>query len=79
MSSWQKLKKRKRSVPPIMKPNTMDYAESLKDPDWDTERKLADQIIDSVRRLGLTSFKLDKLTKGAGSCFMIAVLQQLSS
>ena len=78
MASWQKLRKRKRSVPPIQKPDTMKYEEALKDPTWDTERKLADQIMDSLRRLGLNSFKLDNLTKGAGSCFMIAVLQQLN-
>ena len=34
MASWLKLRKRKRSVPPVQKPDTMTYEEALKDPAW---------------------------------------------
>merc|ERR1712029_843342 len=33
---------------------------------------------ESNKRLGIDIFKLDELTKGEGSCFMIAVMQQLN-
>lgn len=57
------------------RPDTMDYQEALKDPAWDNERRWADAIMESNRKLGLDHFKLDKLTKGEGSCFPIAVVQ----
>merc|ERR1712126_593340 len=45
---------------------------------WDIERKLADDIIESLRRNGIDDmFMLDHLTKGKGNCFMIATIQQL--
>ena len=59
------------------RPDTMDYHEAMKDPGWDKERKWADAIMSSNRRLGLWHLKLDELTKGEGSCFMIAVVQQM--
>ena len=73
MASKLKKKKRRRE-----RPDTMDYAEALKDPAWENEIRWADDIMKSTRRLGLQDFKLDKLTKGEGSCFPIAVLQQLN-
>ena len=66
-------KKRKRE-----RPDTMDYQEALKDPAWENEVRWADDIMTSNRRLGLGTFKLDKVTKGEGSCFPISVVQQLT-
>ena len=68
MASKLKRKKRKRE-----RPNTMDLKEALKDPAWENEIRWADEIMSSNRRLGL-SFKLDKLTKGEGSCSPISVV-----
>ena len=73
MASLKK-KKRKRE-----RPDTLDYEEALRDPSWDKERKWADDIMASNKRLGLWYLKLDELTKGEGSCFVIAVVQQLRS
>ena len=73
MASKLKRKKRKRE-----RPNTMDLKEALKDPAWENEIRWAEDIMKSNRRLGLRYFKLDQLTKGEGSCFPIAVLQQLN-
>ena len=67
-------KKRKREWNMMERPSTMDYTEALKDPGWDNERRWADKIMASNRRLVLDYFKLDKLTKGEGSCFPIAVV-----
>ena len=55
----------------------MDYelSKSFKD-EWSGERSWADTIMANMRRVGL-SFQLDNLTRGNGSCLMIAVLQQL--
>ena len=75
MASLKKKKKRKREE--MERPDTLDYQEALKDPAWDNERRWADEIMVSNRRLGLGLLKLDELTKGEGSCFMIAVVQQL--
>ena len=72
-SKLKKKKKRKRERPDIM-----DYHEAMKDSAWENEIRWADEIMSSNRRLGLRNFKLDKLTKGEGSCFPIAVLQQLN-
>ena len=41
------------------------------------ERNLADRIMNYVAKTNL-NYKLDKLTRGQGNCFPIAVLQQLS-
>ena len=79
MASRLKLKRRKRSTPPNQRrPNTMDYMEAAVDPAWQNEKNWADKIMESNKRLGLDFFKLDKLTKGEGSCFMIAIIQQLN-
>ena len=75
MATLKKKKKRKREE--MERPDTMDYQEAMKDPAWDNERKWADAIMESNRRLGLWFLKLDELTKGEGSCFVIAVVQQL--
>ena len=55
----------------------MDFelSKSYKDK-WSGEREWGNSILANMRRVGLT-FKLDKLTRGNGSCLMIAVLQQL--
>ena len=71
MASLKK-KKRKRE-----RPDTLDYEEALRDPAWNNERKWAEDIMASNRRLGLWWLKLDDLTKGEGSCFVIAIVQQL--
>jgi hypothetical protein len=42
---------------------------------FDIELNIANQIMDTVRRLQLP-VKLDHLTEGRGNCFPIAVLQQ---
>ena len=56
----------------------MDYemSKTFKD-QWSRERGWGEAIMANMRRVGL-AFKLDKLTRGNGSCFMIAVLQQLN-
>ena len=51
-----KLKKKKRKWQKVERPDTMDYQEALKDPAWDNERRWADDIINSNRRLGLEHF-----------------------
>ena len=55
----------------------MDFelSKSYKDK-WSGEREWGNSILANMRRVGL-NFKLDKLTRGNGSCLMIAVLQQL--
>ena len=60
MASLKKRKKRKRDE--MQRPDTMDYQEALRDPAWDNERKWADCIMASNRRLGLWYLKLDELT-----------------
>ena len=57
---------------------TMDYNEALQSNTWVAERKYADKIIYSCRKLN-HKVKLDRLTKGEGNCFMISILQQLKS
>ena len=39
------------------------------------ERKIANEIMDTVRRLQLPH-KLDQITEGRGNCFPIAIVQQ---
>ena len=75
-------KKKKRKVdPPEVIPriskDTLDFTESLNNPSWENERKWASEIMDSIRSYGLR-FCLDKLTRGKGSCFFVAVLQQMN-
>ena len=56
----------------------MDYMEAKQNNVWKIERELADDIIASLTRNGVIDvFKIDKLTKGKGNCFMIATIQQL--
>ena len=57
-------KKKKRKWDSVERADTLDYQEALKDPAWDKERKWADLIMASNRRLGLWYLKLDELTKG---------------
>ena len=79
MASRLKLKKGKRRTPPEPgRPDTFDYIEATKNPAWANERKWAEKIMESNKKLGINIFKLDELTKGEGSCFMIAVMQQLN-
>ena len=56
--------------------DVLDYQLSVKHNTWTVERYLADQIMIHVRKNNL-KFSLDKLTRGEGNCFMIAVMQQL--
>ena len=58
------------------KDNIMDYESSFKSPTWKKERGWADKIMLAVKRRHL-KLKVDCLTRGAGNCFMISVLQQL--
>ena len=70
-------KKRKGEVIPRESRDTKDYNEALRDGSWPKEREWADAIMDSNQRKGL-KFKLDKVTRGRGNCFHIAVLQQMN-
>ena len=65
-------------IPKEKAPNTetMDYKESFKYKSWAMERELADKILTNLKKKGL-NFKLDDLTQGKGSCFMVAILQQM--
>ena len=56
--------------------NVLDYSSSLSISTWESERKLADKIMHHVTKHKM-NLKLDKLTRGQGNCFMVAVLQQL--
>ena len=58
------------------KTETMEYNESFKYKSWEMERELADKIVTNVQKKGF-NVKLDDLTQGKGSCFMVAVLQQM--
>ena len=56
----------------------MDYVEAKRNNVWKTERELAEDIIESLTRNEVIDvFKIDKLTRGKGNCFMIATIQQL--
>ena len=72
-----------KDVPPdekrrkvVSEVEVLDYRSSLTTSSWESERKLADKIMNHVTKHKL-NLKLDKLTRGRGNCFMIAVLQQL--
>ena len=57
---------------------TMDYEKAKNKSMWEIERKLADEIRESLKRNGVEDmFMLDQLTRGKGNCFMIAIMQQL--
>ena len=58
------------------KTETMDYKESFHYTSWAMERELADKILTNLKRKGV-NVRLDDLTQGKGSCFMIAILQQM--
>ena len=53
----------------------MPLEESYKYDTWEEFRKIGLEIHKHAKKIGL-HLKLDHLTKGNGSCFMIAVLQQ---
>ena len=56
--------------------DVLDYNSAFRFQAWKRERKWADLIMGHVRRNNLP-LHLDKLTRGEGNCFMIAVMQQL--
>ena len=73
----KKIKLNPPEVIPRVSKDTIDFTESLQNSSWDNERKWAGEIMDSNRRYGL-HYCLDKLTRGQGSCFFVAVLQQMN-
>lgn len=79
-----RLRKRKRNDPPDKwkteeeHGETMDYRKAEQLNVWEIERKLADDILESLRRNEVDDmFMLDQLTRGKGNCFMVAMMQQL--
>ena len=73
-------RQRKRTDPPDKwnSEETMDYNKAKEQMVWAKERELADRLVKSLEANGTDDvFKLDKLTKGAGNCFMISTMQQL--
>ena len=58
------------------KRDTRDYLECVERDTWRTEQKIAEEIIDAVKRLEL-NLKLDRLTEYRYNSFPIALLQQL--
>ena len=52
-----RLRKKKRKWEKLERPDIIDYNEALKDPAWDNERRWADNIMTSNRRLGLDFFQ----------------------
>ena len=76
-SKKKKIKLDPPEVIPRVSKDTMDFNESLKNSSWDNERKWAGEIMASIRNHGL-AYCLDKLTRGQGSCFFVAVLQQMN-
>ena len=54
----------------------MEYQEAVRNNIWGCERDLADKVMRYVKQNNL-KFKLDKLTRGQGNCYPVAVLQQL--
>ena len=53
----------------------MNYEESKKFQDWETEKRIADEIKNQIKILNLP-LVLDDLTRGRGDCWPVAVLQQ---
>ena len=76
-SKKKKIKLDPPEVIPRVSKDTIDFTESLKNSSWENERKWACEIMESIRRYGL-HYCLDKLTRGQGSCFFVAVLQQMN-
>ena len=60
-----------------MNSETMTYHDALRNDTWKPERALSDTIVTYIKKHKL-KYKLDKLTRGKGNCFPIAVLQQLA-
>ena len=54
---------------------TMNYHETFKHSDWTQFRNIAVEIRNHAKKIGL-NLKLDDITYGDGSCFMVAVMQQ---
>ena len=75
-------RKRKRSDPPDKgnkwEEETINYEDSYESNSWNEERRLADEIVKSMRRNNNNVFKLDRLTRGRGNCYHVATLQQLN-
>ena len=79
-----RLRKRKRNDPPDKwrteeeHRETMDYKKAKQDDVWEIERKLADDIMDSLKRNGVDDmFKLDHLTKGRGIGMILQISGEL--
>ena len=68
----------KRGAPPWSQKelHEMEYQEALRNNVWGCERDLADRIMKYVDKHNL-KLKLDKLTRGHGNCYPVAVLQQI--
>ena len=68
----------KRRAPPWGQKavHEMDYQEAVRNNTWECERDLADRIMKYVNKHNLM-LKLDKLTRGRGNCYPVAVLQQI--
>ena len=68
----------KRGAPPWSKKlvHEMEYQEAVRNNTWGCERDLADRIMKYVNQHNLM-LKLDKLTRGHGNCYPVAVLQQI--
>ena len=52
-----------------------DSQEQQQDDNFQIERKIAHEIMETVERLQLP-LKLDQLTEGRGNCFPMAIIQQ---
>ena len=79
-----RLRKRKKNDPPDKwrsmeeDEETLEYEKAKLNNIWEIERGFADDIMKAMKRNGIDDiFKLDKLTKGKGNCFMIATIQQI--
>ena len=65
----------KGSINTRFKPVIMEIFESHKFSEWAQFRNIAIEILNHAQKLKLP-LKLDNLTYGNGSCFMISILQQ---
>ena len=76
----QKVRKmaEKKGAPPWSQKaiHEMEYQEAVRNNTWGCERNLADSIMKYVNQHNLM-LKLDKLTRGLGNCYPVAVLQQI--
>ena len=66
----------KGSINTRFKPVIMEIFESQKHSEWAQFRNIAIEILNHAQKLKLP-LKLDNLTFGNGSCFMISILQQI--